>query len=386
MTDQRFIKKPAPTFNKEAADGYYRGPKLTKDASLDEVYKYFEEKAATGDVRLNWRTSPDCSRSAELTVTFKTGVNDPAELSQVFFYTSDPEEKEWQHVIGLSTQVGCTYACQFCGSAGNPLKANLTEEQFAFITRTLMQHAEEKGLRINEQVRINMTGEGDPGANAKHVIAFLPLVQEIDERIKRVMVSTAGNLTAIKSFQKALDKLPKGFLELQSSVHFRNMVERGKVVLLPADVDVEEFIVVSREFAEKAGTKGRLNWVVMPGWNTLPADAEWLANLPPEYFYVTLVQLNPAEATEKMRKDAPAGALVCTREDIEAFATDIAGYLPEDSALVFGYKGDRAAELFMVGCGQATSYAAEAIVSGAQAAANGGGISVAGEYAFLIDA
>ncbi|MCC7305068.1 MAG: 4Fe-4S cluster-binding domain-containing protein [Alphaproteobacteria bacterium] len=268
-----------------------------------------------------------------LHVTFPGHEGKPDGLTSEVSLIKLEDEPPFTHQLTLSAQFeGCDFKCKHCASKNKNSEGNVSPEQFAIIAAQFLNEGPQ-AARKDARVKVSMTGEGDPGRNADNVIEFIKAAPRLFPQIKRIVISTAGDLEGIRKFTRAAPSFEVE-VELQVSAHGRKKAPvegkpqgRERIVPFPARVDTPDLIRESALFhaalPEASRVPVRVNWVLVNGVNDSHEDAKYLSQLDPDVFRVTVVSLNPTDlASDFVRSDEnPHGEIPATPGEIRNFVS-----------------------------------------------------------------
>ena len=185
-------------------------------------------------------------------------------------------ELDGESVVCLSTQVGCAMNCDlFCKSAGGFIK-NLRAAEIALQAERAL---EEIPLpKDSKGIVFSFMGTGEPFANLDNVKLSTRLLGEIYPA-SRATISTIGiNLPAI---YELADEVAVGFypipLKLHISLHAPNDLLRKKII--PYGQNISDTLDAAEYFAQRTGTKVKLNYVLMKDVNDSETNARELGAL-----------------------------------------------------------------------------------------------------------
>lgn len=195
----------------------------------------------------------------------------------------------------VSSQVGCSLACKFCGTGRLKLLKNLTAgeiyDQVVFLSR-------EAQSRYNIPLsNIVMMGMGEPLLNYKNVLAGIEKITSepgLGMSPKRITLSTAGIAKMIK---KLGDDEVKFNLAL--SLHAANDVKRSRIMEINDSNNLESLAEALQYFVEKTGQRVTFEYIIFDNFNDDLQDARELAafasNVPCK---VNIIEYNPIDDGE----------------------------------------------------------------------------------------
>ena len=208
----------------------------------------------------------------------------------------------------ISSQVGCSLTCKFCGTGRLKLMRNINaDEIFDQVKLIRDQSLANYGEPVSNVVYMGM---GEPLLNYKNVLKSVELLtshQGLGLAPRRITVSTAGIAKMIK---KLGDDQVKFHLAL--SLHAANDEKRNKIMPINEQNSLESLIEALNYFYDKTGERVTLEYIVFKDFNDGIKDAIELA----DFCYrvkgkVNIIEYNPIEDGEYQQT---------TPERLEAFA------------------------------------------------------------------
>ena len=173
----------------------------------------------------------------------------------------------------ISSQIGCSLACEFCATGKLKLMRNLTEGEIVDQVVYLRNLAEEK---YNKPLsNIVYMGMGEPLLNYKNMLRSVELItseEGLGMSPKRITVSTAGIAKMIK---KLGDDEVKFNLAL--SLHAANDAKRSKIMEINDTNNLETLRESLHYFHAKTGTRVTFEYIIFKDFNDSLEDAAELA-------------------------------------------------------------------------------------------------------------
>jgi len=173
----------------------------------------------------------------------------------------------------ISSQIGCSLACEFCATGKLKLMRNLTEGEIVDQVVYLRNLAEEK---YNKPLsNIVYMGMGEPLLNYKNMLRSIELItseEGLGMSPKRITVSTAGIAKMIK---KLGDDEVKFNLAL--SLHAANDAKRSKIMEINDTNNLETLRESLQYFHAKTGTRVTFEYIIFKDFNDSLEDASELA-------------------------------------------------------------------------------------------------------------
>ena len=211
----------------------------------------------------------------------------------------------------ISSQIGCSLACEFCATGKLKLMRNLTEGEIVDQVVYLRNLAEEK---YNKPLsNIVYMGMGEPLLNYKNMLRSIELItseEGLGMSPKRITVSTAGIAKMIK---KLGDDEVKFNLAL--SLHAANDAKRSKIMEINETNGLETLREALQYFHAKTGTRVTFEYIIFKDFNDSIEDAAELAQfakcVPCK---INIIEYNPIDdgifqRTSRERTDAFADYL-----------------------------------------------------------------------------
>jgi 23S rRNA (adenine2503-C2)-methyltransferase len=192
----------------------------------------------------------------------------------------------------ISSQVGCSLACNFCATGRLKLMRNLTAGEIVDQVVYLKNQAE---LKYKQNLtNIVYMGMGEPLLNYKNVLRSTEILSSekgLGISPRRITVSTAGIAKMIK---KLGDDNVKFNLAL--SLHAANDQKRNKIMEINESNDLETLKEALIYFYDKTGTRVTFEYIILKDFNDNLEDARELAEfakcVPCK---VNIIEYNPIE-------------------------------------------------------------------------------------------
>jgi len=213
----------------------------------------------TRKLLLGWRESPSPSG---LTI-----LEPPSRRTEcVMIPTED------RRTACVSSQVGCPVGCRFCASGIGGLEGNLTAAQIVEQVHRLRLEPE-----VGRISHVVFMGMGEPLANLAEVqqaIRTLNAPWGFGISARRITVSTVGLPAAIRKFCEF--DLP---VTLALSLHAPSDALRREIIPWASYSTIAELLDACDEWFRRTGREITLEYILLGGFNDLPAHAEELAVL-----------------------------------------------------------------------------------------------------------
>lgn len=195
----------------------------------------------------------------------------------------------------VSSQVGCSLACKFCGTGRLKLLKNLTAgeiyDQVVFLNREAL---EKHNIPLSNIV---MMGMGEPLLNYKNVLAGIEKITSepgLGMSPKRITLSTAG---IAKMIMKLGDDDVK--FNLAVSLHAANDIKRSKIMEINDSNNLASLAEALKYYVEKTGQRVTFEYIIFANFNDELQDARELAafasNVPCK---INIIEYNPIDDGE----------------------------------------------------------------------------------------
>lgn len=213
----------------------------------------------------------------------------------------------------ISSQVGCSLACKFCGTGRLKMLRNLTAGEIYDQVVYLKNEAESRyNIPLSNIVYMGM---GEPLLNYRNMMTSVEKITSPDGlgmSPNRITVSTAG---VAKMIKKLGDDNVKFNLAL--SLHAANDEKRNKIMDINESNNLESLAEALKYFHEKTGTRVTFEYIIFKDFNDSLKDAHELANycrnLPVK---VNIIEYNPIDDGEYQQAEP---------ERVDAFAKFLEG-------------------------------------------------------------
>ncbi len=200
----------------------------------------------------------------------------------------------------ISSQVGCSLACEFCATGRLKLLKNLSAGEIVDQVVHLMNLAE--GKYDKNLSNIVYMGMGEPLLNYKNVLESIEKItseEGLGISPKRITVSTAG---IAKQIKKLGDDEVRFNLAL--SLHAANDLKRDKIMSINETNNLEALADSLRYFYSKTGTRVTYEYIIFRDFNDELDDARELAEfckvIPCK---VNIIEYNPIDDGEFQQAD-----------------------------------------------------------------------------------
>lgn len=190
----------------------------------------------------------------------------------------------------ISSQVGCSLACEFCATGRLKMLRNLSAgeivDQVVYL-RNLAQTRYDQNL-----TNIVYMGMGEPLLNYKNVVRSTEILSdELGISPRRITVSTAGIAKMIK---KLGDDEVKFNLAL--SLHAANDAKRDKIMDINESNNLEALSEALVYFHEKTGSRVTFEYIIFRDFNDALEDARELAEFAKAVpCKINIIEYNPID-------------------------------------------------------------------------------------------
>ena len=192
----------------------------------------------------------------------------------------------------ISSQVGCSLACDFCATGRLKLMKNLTAAEMYDQVEMIATIARERE-RSNLSNIVYM-GMGEPLLNYKHVLESVKRIcgtPGLGMSPRRITISTAGIAKAIKRLGDDEVKF-----NLALSLHAANDKKRSEIMAINDSNNLDSLAKALIYFHEKTGSRVTFEYIIFRDFNDCIEDAQELAvfckNVPCK---INIIEYNPID-------------------------------------------------------------------------------------------
>ena len=201
----------------------------------------------------------------------------------------------------ISSQVGCSLACDFCATGRLKLMKNLTAaEMYDQVEMIATLAREKKGSTLSNIVYMGM---GEPLLNYKHVLESVKRIcgtPGLGMSPRRITVSTAGIAKAIKRLGD--DEVR---FNLALSLHAANDEKRSSIMAINDSNNLDVLAEALKYFYNKTGSRVTFEYIIFRDFNDGIEDAQELAifckNVPCK---VNIIEYNPIDDGRFLQADS----------------------------------------------------------------------------------
>lgn len=182
------------------------------------------------------------------------------------------------YTLCVSSQVGCAMNCQFCLTAKNGIKRNLTAGEIIDQVRQARRYVMvEKKMDPLKLSNIVFMGMGEPLANYDNLIRALAVIKDTDFGMKfasrRVTVSTSGLVPKILELGNDAE------VNLAVSLNAVDNETRSRLMPINDKYPMEALLEACRQFNMKPRNKITFEYILMAGINDSDAHARKLVKI-----------------------------------------------------------------------------------------------------------
>lgn len=173
----------------------------------------------------------------------------------------------------ISSQVGCSLACEFCATGTLKLERNLTAAEI--YDQVYMLNEEAISNFGKPLTNIVYMGMGEPLLNYKAVINSIDLItsdQGLGMSLRRITVSTAG-------ISKMIKKLADDEVKFNLAISLHSASDSKRELLMPINkkINLEELRESVRYFYDKTSNRITYEYILFKDLNDSLEDAQKLA-------------------------------------------------------------------------------------------------------------
>jgi 23S rRNA (adenine2503-C2)-methyltransferase len=200
----------------------------------------------------------------------------------------------------ISSQIGCSLSCKFCGTGRLDRLRNLSaDEIFDQVVHIANQSQEHYGIPLSNIVYMGM---GEPLLNYKNVVESIDRITSekgLGMSPKRITVSTAG---IAKMIHKLADDKVKFNLAL--SLHAANEKKRDYIMPINESNNLGILAEEMRYFYDQTGTRPTLEYIIFKDFNDSIEDAKELALFCKDFpTKINIIEYNQIDGGEFKKAD-----------------------------------------------------------------------------------
>ena len=199
-----------------------------------------------------------------------------------------------EHIICISTQIGCPMNCLFCSAGkklnmpGNtkPFIRNLTVKEIVKQVENIILSLQKQNKLKSKMILFSYLGVGEPFLNYKNVVQSVKVLTKKFPN-SRVTISTVGVKPEL--IKKLAREKINTVLKLHLSLHSPNDILRRK--LLPNAKKIKPVLNALKYFSKIKNVSAKVNYVLIDNVNDSPKLAEQLAKLLKHYSFTAKLSI-----------------------------------------------------------------------------------------------
>jgi 23S rRNA (adenine2503-C2)-methyltransferase len=209
--------------------------------------------------------------------------------------------------ICISTQAGCKFKCAFCASGIKGFSRNLSVSE---ILNQILYARNKLNAEITNYVFMGM---GEPLDNYENLVNAIRIMNDenaMNIGARRMTISTCGIVPGIRKL-KGLN------IQINLSLSLHAVTDAKRNVLMPINkrFPLKTVIDALSDYIEKTNRLITLEYILIPGMNDAPADADDLARI--AKLLRAKINLIPYSEVPEFRFRAPS------RQEIEHFLSRV---------------------------------------------------------------
>jgi len=211
---------------------------------------------------------------------------------------------ENRNTVCVSSQVGCSMACDFCATGKLGLKCNLTAEEIVSQVLLFQRYLKKDHERVSSVVFMGM---GEPFLNYENVIAAIEILNDKNKfniGARHISISSCGIIGGIKK----IADFPKQ-INLAISLHAPTDKLRTRLMPINKKYPLLNVLLATKNYIDKTKRKVMIEYIMLQDVNDAPAQAEELAELLKNnlqhLFFINLIAYN-SNGQNKYQPSAPA--------------------------------------------------------------------------------
>ena len=197
--------------------------------------------------------------------------------------------KDKRNTVCLSSQIGCSLACEFCATGKLGFKRNLTSSEIVMQLLFFARLLSKEGERVTNAVFMGM---GEPFLNYDNVLEAIRIINNKDGLnigARRISISTAGIIEGIERLTK--EKLQ---INLAISLHAASDDLRSKLMPINKKYPINKVLSAVKDYTKKTRRRVMFEYIMINGINDKEKDANALAKIMRnEFYFVNLISYNP---------------------------------------------------------------------------------------------
>ena len=207
-------------------------------------------------------------------VKYLFGLNDGNTIETL--YMCDRERQLTYHsTVCVSSQAGCAMKCRFCATGEGGLIRNLTAEEIFEQVNICDQNCRQGGYFPLDAVVF--AGMGEPLLNYDHVLIAIELIKN-RLGLRKFELATVGIVPNIRRLAEDAAKIGVN-VRLNLSLHAPTDKKRARLIPMTTTYGVNEILAAGKYYADITGSRVRLRYMLIKGFNDTPDDLEQLSRL-----------------------------------------------------------------------------------------------------------
>lgn len=201
-----------------------------------------------------------------------------------------------EHIICISTQIGCPMGCIFCATA-KPIDSNksfirnLTTEEIVQQVKNIISRLQKQNKLGTKSILFSYMGMGEPFLNYDAVMKAVRLLNDqegLSMGARHMSISTSGVVEGITKL--ARENLQ---INLAISLHAPNDALRSKLMPINKKYPIKKLLAAADNFIAKTNKQVMIEYIMIDGINDSDACAMELADtLTNPLFMVNLIPYN----------------------------------------------------------------------------------------------
>ncbi len=218
-----------------------------------------------------------------------------------------------RHTACISSQVGCSLACEFCATGQMGFERNLSSGEIVAQVLHVARVLEAEGEQLTNVV---LMGMGEPFLNYDNVMSAIQRLHDPDGfnmGQRRFTISTAGIVPGMRRFTDEDTQI-----NLSVSLHAATNALRRQLMPINQRYSLDDVLLAVQDYIEATNRRVTFEWVLIHEVNDTVQQAEALAaRIKGMLVHVNLIPMNPTTAYD---------ARPSHQEHIEAFTEVLERY------------------------------------------------------------
>ncbi len=207
-------------------------------------------------------------------VKYLIGLDDGNSVETLYMYDRE-RQLTYHSTVCVSSQAGCAMKCRFCATGEQGFIRNLAAEEIFEQVDICNSNLQPAGFIPLDAVLF--AGMGEPLLNYDSVLSAISLIKS-RIGLSDYELATVGIAPQIRRL--ADDIAPLGInLRLNLSLHASYDEKRARLIPMTATYGVDEILDAGKYYADVTGSRIRLRYMLIKGFNDTPDDIERLLRL-----------------------------------------------------------------------------------------------------------